>query len=211
MSTRIEYRDINVIITEQQASLSNMYYKIYYDDNDIRLRKELFYKGNLHSITYYLKPGDNEEQLVEQLMQQIDRVSIIESTIVEPYFVEREYKKGIGLMYEGDYVWPENLHYLLYNYNFFSYREVKNRKGEIVPSRKVKKFEYDGFQEYTFFYNEDDSFASCSLKITGGFAKDEYIGFNSFTEIEFPPENEMPIKAAYFETGNPDPTGFEIT
>ena len=210
---RIEYKDYIDTITEQQALVLGSYEKIYYDDSHRRLREESFYKGVLRSIAYYLQPQDDEEQMVEKLFKEVDTVDIIESTAVGPYFVEREreYIKGTGLTYECEYVRIRNAIYNLYRHCLFSHEEetVDDQLGEIILPRKMKEFIYDGYRTFTFFYHDDNSFDSCDEYIEGGY-KDEHTAYNSFEEIVFPEEG-MPIKPGYFATGDPDPTGFEIS
>lgn len=212
MNERIKYLTFKGFVTLEEAKAEGSYRKIYYDGN-IKRRLEAYDKYGLSWINHYLRPEENEQLLVEELLKEAKEVAMIVSMSIESYYIERVrvYRED-GLYNESEQMLTQDFT-MLYSDPTMLVKVGKNRRGNVVQLKKYKRFIYWGNHisyDYFFGYNSDESFGWCGLTISGGLAKDSRESFSSFSEIHFPKEEEMPIKKEYFATGHIDPTGFEI-
>ena len=89
------YDDIGEI-TKQQALQLDWYHKVF-KSNSIIKKMECYKDYKLWSIRYYLDSSENEQEVLQQLYQQVDYVSIIERKVpFSIYFLEREREYGIN-------------------------------------------------------------------------------------------------------------------
>ena len=76
MGVSIKYKDIYLNeITEAQANILGNYSKEFIEDGSLK-KIENYYKYILKSIEYYIKPSENEMEIVEELSQQTSIIVI---------------------------------------------------------------------------------------------------------------------------------------